>query len=76
LQNATNVRQHIIIPKSQHAITELLQKFVADLVPQRFRVLSAIDFNDDFLLSTDKVADLATDWFLSNELVSTKLTTS
>jgi hypothetical protein len=60
LEHAIDVRQHVVIPVSQHPVSVRCKGLCARLVGIGSTVLAAIDLNDDARRVTGKVSDVTT----------------
>ena len=59
--NAINVIRDIIIPKTDDSVAQRVQVFCSFfIVLFLFQVLTSIQFDDEFLLDTDKIGDVIT----------------
>jgi hypothetical protein len=65
--NAFDISQHFVIPETQDAVTMRDQPLFANGVAFVIGVLAAIDFDDEPLLSTDKIHDIRPDRLLTHE---------
>ena len=70
LQNAFNVAQDFVVPKTQNAKMVLGQPSISQDITLVGRVLAAIDLNDDTLFSANKIDHVGSNGFLPNELES------
>jgi hypothetical protein len=69
INNAFQPFEHIIVPKTKHAISMRLQNIGAcRIVSCRITVLAAIKFYNHFWEMTGKVSDEFVDWHLSAEV--------
>ena len=76
-QNAAQVNQYIVVPKTKNPPSLQLQKFGSPIViSQLILMLSAIEFDDQLLVDTGKVGNLWSDRVLAAkaafQLVSSK----
>jgi hypothetical protein len=67
-KNAFEISSHVIIPKAENAIPMLAEPLISDSIALAPRVLATIHFNNEPVLTTDKVSDVTTDRLLANEL--------
>jgi len=65
---AVEISYHIIIPKAQNTIAMFAEPCIPDDIALAVCVLTAINFNDEPMLATEKVSDITTDRLLANEL--------
>ena len=59
--NAVNIIYHIIIPKADYFVAQCFQIFRSFVIIfLLFQVLTSIQFDDEFLLDTDKIGNVIT----------------
>ena len=69
--NAINIVCHIVIPKADYFVTEQVQVFGSLFVVLfLLQVLTAIQFDDEFLFDANKVGDEVANGVLSSEIDS------
>ena len=74
LKNSGDVAQDIVIPESQNPITACYKPRVARRVARILRVLSAIDLDDQAMLTADKIDRVGADRLLAHEFTATECT--
>jgi hypothetical protein len=73
LQNAFRILHHVIIPESHNKVTHRFQRRSSDVVSLSVLVvLSAIDFDDQLPLCTQKIDEVPVDGYLSLKFQSSK----
>jgi hypothetical protein len=55
MHHSLNIREHVIVPEPNYAISKLCQFFSSESIRWVLRMLSAIDFHDQTQLDTAKV---------------------
>ena len=70
---AVEVLQHLVVPATQHAKSCRLEIAVADGIATRFRMLAAVDFDDQPRLEADEVEDVAVERHLALEFQAFEL---
>jgi hypothetical protein len=68
-ENAFNVAENFVIPKSKHSVAFLVQMLVSNRIFRRSIVLSAIDLDNKCLLPAYKIANVSGYRFLSHEFM-------
>jgi hypothetical protein len=59
LDDTRKIAEHIVVPKPEHPIAALAQESRSLIVVcKTFRMLSAVDFDDQTVLETDEVRDI------------------
>ena len=71
-EDALLVSRYFRIPESQHVITVCTERGVARPVPGIIRMLSAINFDDEPFLATNKINNVGADGLLPNEFETTQ----
>lgn len=66
--HAVEVLQHLVVPAAQHAKPRRLEMTVPQGVTFRFRMLAAVDLDDQPRLEADEVEDVAVERHLPLEL--------
>jgi hypothetical protein len=66
-ENAFLVAQDIRIPESQYVIAVCAERGIAPVIPRIIRVLSTVNFDDQFFLTTNEIDDIRADRLLPNE---------
>ena len=69
---AFDIPEHFIIPETQDTIPTLDEPLITGGVALVIRVLAAVYFDDEPLLSTDKIYDIRTDRLLPHEFETAK----
>jgi hypothetical protein len=72
LENPVEVVDDLVFPDADHAVTKCRQHPVALSVVWAFRVLAAIELDDQAPLTTDKINVVAIDRLLANEFEAAK----
>ncbi|KZC18475.1 hypothetical protein RHOFW104R3_36315 [Rhodanobacter denitrificans] len=73
-EHAFDIHQCLIVPETQHAVSLGLQiPGAALVVPDLFRMLAAIQFNDQHGLTANKINDVMIDLMLAAEFVAIQL---
>ena len=67
LKDAVGIVQYIVVPESQNLIAVLCKPFVPGHVAGIGCVLTAVEFNNDFLLAADEVDNVGANGFLADE---------
>jgi hypothetical protein len=67
LPNSFDIFQHFIVPETEDTVSVLYEPAIALAVAVIFGMLSAIDFDHEPFLSTDKIGDIRPDRLLPNE---------
>jgi hypothetical protein len=71
LENVIHIGQHIIVPKAQNPKAPRFQEFATDFIIRSSpSMLSAIQFDNEIALKTDKIRDISSDQELTLESVS------
>jgi hypothetical protein len=73
LENTVQILDDIVVPDPDYTITESAQLLVTLAVFERFRVLAAVEFNNQAPLATDKIDVVITDWLLTDEFEAAEL---
>lgn len=71
--DALDIAEDIIVPKSKDAISVHSQISIADMVSLRIRVLAAIYLDDELLLATNEIAEVGSYRYLSHKFVAIDL---
>jgi hypothetical protein len=69
-QNAFDIPEDIVVPEAKSLVALFPQTFIPDGICCGFIVLPSVDFDDEALLATDEIADVADDRFLAHKLMS------
>jgi hypothetical protein len=69
-QHTLAVRQHIVIPEAQDAVAFTRETRIPLGVSFAFRVLAAVDLDNELPLAAYKISDERADCFLTNEFES------
>ncbi len=74
LEDALDISDNVIIPKTQNAIAMLAKPCVPNDIALAVSVLAAINFNDEPVLATDEVGHITAYRLLANKLESVQFT--
>ena len=72
-ENAVDISENIVVPESKHSTPVLGQTAISNYVRSGFIVLAAVRFNDQTLLTTNEIANILADRYLSDELIAVDL---
>jgi hypothetical protein len=70
LQDPLGISQHIIIPEPEHSILMSGEPSIAYRITLVRRMLPAIHLDNESLLATDKIDNVGSDRFLTNEFMA------
>lgn len=70
LKDSLDVLHYVVVPKPWQSIVMLIEPTITDGIVLAFRMLAAIDFNDEAAFAADKINDVGTDWLLANKFAS------
>ena len=73
LENPVQILNDIVVPDADHPITEGTQPAVAPLVFAAFRVLTAVEFDNQTPLAANEVDVISIDGLLADEFEAAKL---
>jgi hypothetical protein len=73
LENAIEILEHIIVPDTDHPIIERAKCAIAVPVVAAFRVLAAVEFDNQAPLPADKVHVIAIDRLLADKFEAAEL---
>jgi hypothetical protein len=76
VENTRQIAQNVVVPEMQDAIIVHDQPLVTNGVVLAFRVLPAINFDDEAGFATNKIDDVRTDRLLPDKLLSMELARS
>ena len=69
-QHTFYIADDVIVPKTENRIIPVAQPSIAYPIALAVSMLTAVDFNNQSLLATKKINNVATDRLLTNELMS------
>jgi hypothetical protein len=72
-ENAFDITKNLIVPETKHSVAFVIQTTIPNLVRNGSIVLSAVCFNDQTLLTANKIANILADRYLSDELMAVDL---
>jgi len=73
LENAIEILDHIIVPDTDHPITERAKGAIAVPVVAAFRVLAAVELDNQAPLAANEVDEILTDGLLADEFEAAQL---
>ena len=76
MENTIQILNNIIVPEADNTITESAQLAVALPVFGAFRVLAAVEFDNQTPLAANKIDVVSIDRFLADEFKATQLPAS
>ncbi len=65
--HAFDISEHFVIPETQDTVAAFDEPLTTGSVTLAIRVLATVDFDDEPLLSTDKIYDIRPDRLLTHE---------
>jgi hypothetical protein len=68
LQNFISRTQHIIVPKAHYSESEVVEDAIPADIGRTFRVLAAVDFNDNLYSQIREIDHISSDRYLPLEL--------
>jgi hypothetical protein len=73
LENAIEILNHIIVPDTDHPITEGAKCTIALPIVAAFRVLASVELDNQAPFAANKVDVILTDWLLADKFVAAEL---
>ncbi len=74
VQYARQIVVNLVVPEPQNKVTSALKPIISLLIPCSIKsMLSAVKFDDQFALKTDKVSNIGSHRMLSAKAISTEL---
>src|SRR6516162_11426537 len=73
LENAIEILDHIIVPDTDHPITERAKYTIAVPIVAAFRVLASVELDNQAPFAANKVDVILTDWLLADKFEAAQL---
>jgi hypothetical protein len=74
IQHRPSLSQNLVIPETKNRITMVVQPSCSAFISQGLGMLAAVDFDDQALLTAEKVGEERSEWHLPYELVAVEVT--
>ena len=71
-KNARHVAKYVVVPKSQDTVVAISEPFIANGIARIFRMLPAVDLDNQAAFTADEIDDVGTNRLLTNKFMTVK----